>query len=89
VSIHNIFLSNIWCLQVEPTQTLGRILLVTTKGQITAARQWIDKNLAPLFTEYLTRNSAYVPNKENPIPHRTDVIKQTSSSAGWLIKEST
>jgi len=79
VSIRNIFLSNIWCLQVEPTQTPGRILLVTTKGQITAARQWIDENLAPLFTEYLTRNSAYAPNKETPIPHRMDVIKQTSA----------
>jgi len=66
-------------MQVEPTQTPGRILIVTTKGQITAARQWLDENLAPLFTEYLTRNNAYTPNKDCPVPNRTDVIKQTSA----------
>jgi len=38
VSIQNILLSNPWCLQVEPTQMPGRILIVMMKGQITTMR---------------------------------------------------
>jgi len=79
ISIRNIFLSNPWCLQVEPTQTPGRILLVTTKGQLATARKWLNDNLAPLFTEFLPRNAAYTPNKNNAVPSRTDLLKHTQA----------
>jgi len=77
VSIQNILLTNPWCIQVEPTQTPGKILLVTTKGQLTTARRWLDKNLNPLFTVFLARNLAYKPNTKNPVPTRMDIVKQT------------
>jgi len=79
VSIRNILLSNPWCIQVEPTQTPGKILLVTMKGQITKARRWLDENLNPLFTIFLARNPAYKPNNEQPVPARTDIVKHTEA----------
>jgi len=38
-----------WCLQVKPTQTPGKLLFVTTKGQVSAGHKWLDKNLEALF----------------------------------------
>jgi len=68
VSIRNILLSNIWCIQVEPTQTPGKILIIMMKGQINAAHNWLDKTLELLFTVYLARNPEYKPNKDQPVP---------------------
>jgi len=79
VSIRNILLSNIWCIQVELTQTPGKIIIVTTKGQITEARRWLDENLNPLFTIYLARNPEYKPNNDQPVTTRTDIVKQTTA----------
>jgi len=79
VSIRNILLTNTWCIQVEPTQTPGKILIVTTKGQIMAAQDWLNENLSPLFTVYLACNPAYKPTTDQPIPIRTDIVKQTSA----------
>jgi len=84
VSIRNIFLSNSWCIQVEPTQMPRQIMLVTTKGQLANAHQWLDKNLNPLFMVYLTCNTEYVPNKENPIPTRMDKVQQTSAMQTYV-----
>jgi len=84
VSIRNILLSNTWCIQVEPTQTPGKILIIMTKGQINAACNWLDKNLESLFTVYLARNPDYKPNKDQPVPTRTDIVKHTTTMQTYM-----
>ncbi len=71
-TIREIIMATEWCLQIEPTQTKGRFLMITTKGNLDAGREWLDDNLPPIFTKYLPKNPKYTPDEENPVPHRTD-----------------
>jgi len=72
-AIRDVLMTTDWCLQIEPTQTTGRMLLITTKSNLDTGRQWLDTNLAPIFEIYLPRNADYVPDPDNPIPHRADI----------------
>jgi len=40
------------CMQIKPTQTPGRILLITTKSNLDQGCQWLNDNLPPLFTTF-------------------------------------
>ncbi len=62
-----------WCVQIEPTQTPGRVLLVTTKAQLDIGQQWIDDNMPPIFQIYLPKNPEFVPDQETPIPQQADL----------------
>ncbi len=72
-SIRDILMTTDWCTQIEPTQTPGRMLLITTKSNLDTGRQWLDNNLTPIFQLYLPQNPNYEPDLENPMPHRADI----------------
>jgi len=71
-TIWEIIMETEWCLQIELTQIPGRILLLTTKGNLDVDREWLDDNLPMLFTTYLPKNPNYIPDFETPIPHHMD-----------------
>jgi len=73
LSIREILMSTDWCTQIEPTQTPGRMLLITTKQNLDTGRQWLDNNLDSIFQVYLPKNPEYIPDNVNPIPHRADI----------------
>ncbi len=72
-AIRDVLMMMDWCLQIEPTQTTGRMLLITTKSNLDTGCHWLDTNLAPIFEIYLPRNPDYVPDPDNPIPHHADI----------------
>jgi len=41
-----------WCLGLKPTKHKGRYLLVTTQAQLKEAQEWLDNNLAAMYTNY-------------------------------------
>jgi len=73
LSICEILMSTDWCTQIELTQTPGRMLLITTKQNLDTGHQWLDNNLDSIFQVYLPENPEYIPDNENPIPHRADI----------------
>jgi len=72
-SIREIFMDMDWCLQIEPTQNPGRILLLTTKSQLETGREWLDDNLLVLFTKYLPNNKQFKAADDHIIPTRADI----------------
>jgi len=72
-TIREILITTDWCIQIEPIQTPGRMLLITTKSNLDTGRQWLDDNLLPIFEHYLPKNPKYEPDPDNPIPHRADI----------------
>ncbi len=42
ITVRELLLRNSWCTQVKHTETAGKIIIVTTKGQLSNARRWID-----------------------------------------------
>jgi len=63
-----------WCTQVEKTETPGKIIVVTTKGQIQMAWCWLDDNIPKLFNMYLPKNPTYHPYQQ-ALPIRTNHIE--------------
>jgi len=72
-SIREIFMDTEWCVQIEPTQNPGRILLLTTKSQLETGREWLDDNLPILFTQYLPKNEQFQVTQEPTIPTHVDI----------------
>ena len=79
-TLHEIFQEQAWCLQVEPTQTPGRILLVTTKAQVSAGRKWLDDNLEALFKQ-LSSNPQF--QQSTKVPTRLDKIPTSDSMMNY------
>jgi len=52
-TINDLILEQPWCLNVERTTTPNKVLIVTTKGQLTEAREWIDNSLPALYTQHV------------------------------------
>ncbi len=62
-----------WCVQIEPTQNPGRILLLTMKSQLEAGHEWLDDNLTTIFTQFLPKNTKYQSDSEHLIPTHADI----------------
>jgi len=77
MTIHEIFQQQDWCLQVEPTQTPGKLLIVKTKAQVSTGCKWLDENLEPLFKVHLPRNPQF--QQSTKIPCRLDKIPTSDS----------
>jgi len=78
ITIRELLLRNSWCTQVERTETTGKVIIVTTKSQLSTARRWLDDKLPRLFSTYLPRNPTYKPYQPTP-PTRTDKIETTAT----------
>jgi len=83
MSLRDVFLNQTWCLQVEPTEKPGKIILVTTKAQLSVGRKWIDDNFESLFKVHLPRNPRYQQSTSTTVPRRTDRIHTSASMANY------
>jgi len=72
-SIWEIFMDMDWCMQIEPMQNPGHILLLTTKSQLDTVCEWLDDNLPVLFTQYLPKNEHFQAADDHIIPTRADI----------------
>jgi len=66
MTIHEIFQQQDWCLQVEPTQTPGKLLIVKTKAQVSTGCKWLDENLETLFKVHLPCNPQFQQSTKIP-----------------------
>jgi len=51
--LHETILDQPWCLSLEKSTTPNKVLLVMTKGQVTAARDWVDNTLLTIYTQHI------------------------------------
>jgi len=72
-TIREILMATNWCVQIEPTQNPGRILILTTKRNLETGRDWLDDNLTTISTHYLPENPRYQSESEHLIPYHTDI----------------
>jgi len=68
IKVQDYLLSTEWCLGLEPTMNEGCYLLITTYQHLTAAREWPDENLEPLFAEYILNYNKFTPIKGYEYP---------------------
>jgi len=43
-----------WCIHVKQSLTPNKVILVTTKGQLTTAQKWTDKSLPLLYQQHIS-----------------------------------
>ncbi len=79
-TINDLILEQQWCLNVERTTTPNKVLIVTTKGQLTEAHEWIDNSLPALYTQHVDAKLD-VTTLKHLIPRRLD--KPNLTSAAW------
>jgi len=82
-TLREILMATDWCTQIKPTQTPGRILLITTKSNLDQGRQWLDDNLPPLFTIFLPKNPKFILDAENPVAHRIEMRNANKTLAEY------
>ncbi len=78
ITLRELLLRTAWCTQVEKTETAGKIIVVTTKGQLQTARRWLDDSIPKLFNTHLPKNPIYKPFQQT-LPTRTDRIHTTDA----------
>jgi len=83
-TLREILMATDWCTQIEPMQTPGRILLITTKSNLDQGRQWLDDNLPALFTTFLPKNPKFIPDDETPIAHRINMRAANKTLAEYV-----
>jgi len=53
-NLYDLITSQQWCINLEKTITPNKVLLVTTKGQLTTARKWVDDMLPGLYKQQIS-----------------------------------
>jgi len=82
-SIRNIMLDTPWCHAIEPTNYVGKILIVTTRAHLQEGRQWLDTNLKPMFENYINKHANFTPDIDHPIAQRSDYKPQTATMEAY------
>jgi len=67
-TIWEILMATEWCIQIEPTQNPGSILLLTTKSFLEAGQEWLNDNLTTIFMQFLPKNPCYQLESKHIIP---------------------
>jgi len=83
-TIKEILLDNEWCINIEPTETEGKIFILTTKSDLDTAHQWLHTNLQPIFEKHLPKNSCFMPNADTPVPRRMDQPIMTATLGRYV-----
>jgi len=84
-TINELILEQSWCLNVEQTTTPNKVLIVTTKGQLATAREWIDNSLPALYNQHVN-NKINVTTLKHLTPRRLDKPTVTLASMTYAEK---
>jgi len=52
-NLYEIINSQAWCINVECSLTLNKVLIVTTKGQVQAVWKWADDTLPTIYNQHI------------------------------------
>jgi len=53
-TLYDTILDQPWCLSLESTTTANKVLLVTMKGQLTMACEWVDNQLLEIYQQHIS-----------------------------------
>jgi len=53
IMINDMILEQPWCLNVECMTTTNKVLIITMKGQLSAAREWVDDSFLALYEQHV------------------------------------
>jgi len=81
-TLYDTILEQPWCLSLERTTTTNKILIITTKGQLTEARAWVDGTLPSLYEQHIS-DKIDVTTLQQLIPRRLDKPFLTSASTNY------
>jgi len=74
-----------WCLRIECTTTLNKVLLVMTKSQVNAACNWVDKTLPKIYQQHVANKLDVTTLKQLTLQH-LDKLLLTSASLTYADK---
>jgi len=70
-NMYETILDQPWCINVEKTMTPNKILIITTHGQVLAAREWTDNQRPALYQQHIA-DKLDVTTLQNLTPRRLD-----------------
>jgi len=53
MTLQDLIAEQTWCLGVECTNLPNKVMITTTKTQITQAREWLDKQLPLIYQQHV------------------------------------
>jgi len=74
-----------WCLSVEKTTTLNKILIMTTKGQVNTGCNWTDTKLPELYQQHIA-DKLNVTTLQPLVPRRLDKLHITTAATHYTNK---
>jgi len=74
-----------WCLNIKKTTTANKVLITTTKENLSTARQWIDDTLPTIYSQFIA-DKIDVTMLKNIIPHCLDKPVLTTASTTYANK---
>jgi len=79
-----------WCLSIERTTTPNKVLVLTTKGQLATARDWVDNTLPVIYKQHID-DKIDVTTLQHLTPRRLDKPVVTSASLTYaaMLKQRT
>jgi len=83
--LYETIVSQPWCLSLERTTTPNKVLLVTTKSQVNAARDWVDHTLPALYQTHVA-DKLDVTTLKQMTPRRLDKPFLTAASLTYAEK---
>jgi len=87
-TLYNTILGQPWCLNLECTTTVNKVLLAMTKGQLNAACNWVDNNLLVIYEQHIS-DKLDVTMLQNIVPRHLDkpVIPSSSKTYANQLKQ--
>jgi len=82
ITLEDTILAQPWCLSLEKSTTANKVIIVTTKGQLEAARAWTDNILPDLYSQHIS-DKIDVTTLQKLIPRRLDKPVITAASANY------
>ncbi len=82
MTIAETILNQPWCLSLEKSTTANKVIIVTTKGQLTEARAWADNILPDLYTQNIS-DKLDVTTLKDLVPRRLDKPMITAASYNY------
>jgi len=58
--------------------------MVTTRAHLQEGQQWLDNNLLPMFTNYISKHLAFIPNIDHPVTQQADHHPQTTTMTTYV-----
>jgi len=85
MTLYDTILDQPWCLSLERMTTVNKVLLITTKGQLATAREWVDTHLPAIYTQHIL-DKLDVTTLQPLIPQCLDKLVITSASQTYADK---